>query len=253
MKFQTSFYSGTSNLVLPFKQSEYPKKFEGASRLTYYASLFRSVEVNATFYKLPKAATIEKWGNSVPDHFRFTFKLPKGITHAKGFRFNNEELELFLDAVDRVGNKKGCLLVQLPPSITQEKEEQLTSVLECLRDSARGWKIAVEFRHPSWYNTAVYRMLHGYKAGVVEHDMPKSVTPRIQVRESFVFIRFHGPDGTYRGSYENATLKGYAKRIAALLQDGIEVYAYFNNTMGEALGNLQTLNQMVTKELKKAA
>lgn len=246
MKVQTSFYSGTSNLVLPIKQSEYPIEFTGASRLTYYASLFSSVEVNATFYKLPKAATVEKWGKSVPEHFRFTFKIPKGVTHAKEFQFSSGELELFAETVASVGNKKGCLLVQLPPKVSREKEEELAGLLECLRDNAKGWKIAVEFRHTSWYNRAVYRLLQGYDAGMVEHDMPKAATPKIELAESFVYLRFHGPEGGYQGSYEDAILQSHAKRIVNWVKEGKEVYAYFNNTMGNALGNLQTLNRMVS-------
>src|SRR6476660_6455942 len=115
MKVHTSFYSGTSNIVSPMKQSEHPIEFAGASRLTYYASLFSSVEINATFYKLPKPDTIEKWANSVPADFRFTFKVPKTITHAKDLQFSGEELEVFIETVARAGDKRGCLLVQLPP------------------------------------------------------------------------------------------------------------------------------------------
>jgi uncharacterized protein YecE (DUF72 family) len=245
MKVNFSFYSGTSNLVSPLKRSEFPTEFAGASRLTYYASLFTSLEVNATFYKLPKLATVEKWGNSVPENFRFTFKLPKEVTHARDLQFSADALELFAETVACVGDKKGCLLVQLPPKVSRDKEEELTGLLECLSDHAVGWKIAVEFRHPSWYDRAVYRLLQGYEAGMVEHDMPKSTTPKIQVAESFVYLRFHGPEGTYRGSYEDPVLEGYAKRIADWLKNGKEVYAYFNNTAGDALGNLQTLNSMV--------
>src|SRR3954466_15611822 len=119
-----SFYSGTSNLVSPLKKSEFPVEFTGASRLTYYASLFSSIEINATFYKMPKAATIEKWSQSVPDHFRFTFKVPKGVTHAKDMQFSFDELEQFATTVDVVGDKKGCLLVQLPPKVSRDKEEE---------------------------------------------------------------------------------------------------------------------------------
>ena len=249
MKVHTSFYSGTSNLISPLKQSEFPTEFLGASRLTYYASLFSSVEINATFYKLPKLATIEKWGETVPGDFRFTFKVPKGVTHAKDLQFNTEELELFVETVSRVGVKKGCLLVQLPPKVSREKEEELTGLLECLKDNAEGWKIAVEFRHPSWYNREVYRMMQGYGAGMVEQDLPQSATPKIEVAESFVYLRFHGPEDKYRGSYENIILEGYAKRIARWLKEKKEVYAYFNNTKGDALGNLQTINRMVSNQL----
>ena len=245
MNVQTSFYSGTSNVVSPIKQTEYPVAFTGASRLTYYASMFSSVEINSTFYKLPKAATVEKWGNSVPEDFRFTFKVPKGVTHSKDLRFNAGELELFVETVARVRSKTGCLLVQLPPKVSRDKEEELSLLLECLNDFARGWKIAVEFRHPSWYDSAVYRLLNGYGAVMVEHDLPKSATPKIEVAASFMYLRFHGPDGTYRGSYDNAILNQHAKRVTNCIKAGQEVYAYFNNTMGNAFGNLQELNRMV--------
>ena len=88
-------------------------------------------------------------------------------------------------------------------------------------------------------------MMQGYGAGMVEQDIPKSATPKVEVAESFVYLRLHGPEDKYRGSYENTVLEGYAKRIARWVKDEKEVYVYFNNTMGDALGNLQTLNRMV--------
>src|SRR4051794_16271529 len=99
MERNYSFYSGTSGIVLPIKQAEYPAEFEGASRLTYYASLFSSLEINSSFYKMPKAVTVEKWRESVPAHFRFTFKVPKTVSHAKGLQFSAEELEVFAEIV----------------------------------------------------------------------------------------------------------------------------------------------------------
>ncbi len=79
-----TFYSGTSGLVVPVPQALYPPEFKGKSRLNYYASLFNSIEINSTFYKMPKISTVSNWAESVPDEFRFTFKLSKAITHAKG-------------------------------------------------------------------------------------------------------------------------------------------------------------------------
>ncbi|GAC1422233.1 MAG: DUF72 domain-containing protein [Flavisolibacter sp.] len=245
MKVLPSYYSGTSNLVSLLKQSEYPIAFTGASQLTYYASFFSSVEINATFYRLPKVATVEKWEKSVPDEFRFTFKVPKVVTHAKELQFSSEDLEVFAETVDRVGGKRGCLLVQLPPKVKREKDEELLGLLECLTDYAKGWKIAVEFRHTSWYDRAVYHLLQGYGICIVEHDISQLPRPKIEIEKSFLYLRFHGPEGTYRGSYEDVILDRHAKRIASFLKDGKEVYVYFNNTMGNALGNLQTLNRMV--------
>ena len=243
------FYSGTSNLLLPIKQSEYPPEAKGASRLSYYASLNTSVEINSSFYKVPKPATVLKWAESVPSHFRFTFKVPKAVTHAKGMQFNADELAIFAEAVSQVGDKRGCLLVQLPPSVKIDKQEELEGILECLASDAKEWKIAVEFRDLSWYNSGMYRLLQSFGASIVVHDLPRSATPPVPIASDFIYLRFHGPDGTYRGSYEETFLLSYAKRIALWVKEGREVYAYFNNTMGDALKNLETLNSMVERHV----
>jgi uncharacterized protein YecE (DUF72 family) len=242
---QPSFYSGTSNIVVPLKQSEYPPELKGASRLAYYASLFTSVEINATFYKLPKRATVEAWRDSVPADFRFTFKVPKTITHAPDLQFNTSEVDAFIETVAGAGDKKGCLLVQLPPKLGRDQESELEGLIESLASDAAGWRIAVEFRHPSWYDKTVYRMLQQYGAGMVKQDLPKAPTPAVEVSPDFVYLRFHGPDGSYRGSYEDTFLEVQAARIRDWLKGGKEMYVYFNNTMGNALGNLQTLNAMI--------
>ncbi|RYF84760.1 MAG: DUF72 domain-containing protein, partial [Chitinophagaceae bacterium] len=166
------------------------------------------------------------------------------VTHAKGLQFNQDELERFAETVEHAGEKKGCLLVQLPPSVKSDLREELEGILEYLRGDAKGWRIAVEFRDNSWYNSTVYRMLQNFGAGMVEQDMPKAPTPQVTIAEDFGYLRFHGPDGDYRGSYDEAFLLGQAMRIAAWIKEGREVYVYFNNTAGEAFENLQTLNAM---------
>ncbi|RYY67628.1 MAG: DUF72 domain-containing protein [Chitinophagaceae bacterium] len=241
------YFSGTSNIVVPCKQSEYPPEFRGASRLTFYASLCSSLEVNATFYKLPKAATVRNWAESVPAGFRFTFKVPKTVTHAKGFQFANEDIERFAEVVAEAGDKRGCLLLQLPPSAKRDRYEELEGMLQSLSEEAPGWTLAVELRDNSWYEQAVYRMLRHYNAVLVTHDMPASATPPVQLSGRTVYLRYHGPEGGYRGSYPDEFLAGEADRIAGWLKEGREVYAYFNNTMGAALVNLQTLNALVAQ------
>jgi len=251
MQNSPSFYSGISGIALPIKQSEYPPEFQGCSRLAYYASLYSSVEINSSFYKTHKPATVAKWAECVPSHFRFTFKIPKAVTHAKGMQFSFEELEKFVEAVAQVGDKKGCLLVQLPPSVKSDKQEELEGILESLSSDAKGWHIAVEFRNFSWYNNSIYRMLQHYGAGMVEQDLPKSPTPQVTVSDVFSYLRFHGPEGGYRGSYDEPFLLAHAKRIAGWIKQGRQVYVYFNNTMGDALGNLGTLNAMVEQQLNR--
>ena len=86
---------------------------------------------------------------------------------------------------------------------------------------------------------------------MVEQDLPKSATPPVTVASDFAYLRFHGPEGTYRGSYDDSVLLNYAKRIAVWLKEGREVYAYFNNTAGDAPGNLATLNMMVEQQVQE--
>ncbi|HEV8083615.1 MAG TPA: DUF72 domain-containing protein [Chitinophagaceae bacterium] len=242
-----NFYSGTSGLVLPIPQSQYPPSFQGKSRLTYFASLFNSVEINSSFYKPPKASTITKWAESVPGNFRFTFKLSKAITHAKALDFNADDVECFMQTIDFVGKKKGCLLIQFPPALKIEKFDQLQNLLSIIKhaNSNASWKVAIEFRNTSWYNKEVYHLLDQYNASLVIHDIPASATPQTAPATGFKYLRFHGPLARYRGSYDDTFLLQYGQYIKAWLSEGKTVYAYFNNTMGDAVKNLQALNSFV--------
>lgn len=242
------FFSGTSGLVLPLTKDQYPPEYKGASRLTYYASLFSSIEINSTFYKLPQASTVRKWGESVPDHFRFTFKLSKTITHSKGLSYNSDEVAAFLHTVGHIGSKKGCVLIQFPPSV---KHDQL-DVVEVLMDQLKAadpkgeWTLAVEFRNRTWYSEATYHFLQQHGVILVRHDFPSCPTPEREVQDPVVYMRFHGPGGKYRGSYSDEELWKVSEKIKAWRASGKLVYAYFNNTMGDALKNLETLNQFVS-------
>ena len=123
--FSHSFFSGLSGLQLPIPKYLYPPPFENASRLTYYSSLFNSIEFNSSFYKIPQAATVAKWASLVPRHFKFTFKLWKGITHSKGFNFKEDDVINFFQSINSVQNKKGCVLIPFPPSLGREYTVQL--------------------------------------------------------------------------------------------------------------------------------
>jgi uncharacterized protein YecE (DUF72 family) len=245
MAIKKSFYSGTSGLVLPVPQRLYPEAFQNKSRLEYYASLFNSVEINSSFYKNPKLSTVQKWAQVVPDDFRFSFKLSKNISHAKGLLFNNEDVDAFMQVIDAVGKKKGCLLVQFPASTRIERFSELQNLLTALQPVTNGWQIAIEFRHPSWYNNEVYKMLEQLNTTIVIHDIPASATPEIEMKATFRYLRFHGENGRYRGSYADDVLEKYAINIRQRINEGQTAYVYFNNTMGGAVNNLQTLNRLV--------
>lgn len=243
------FYSGTSGLNLPVPRSQYPTEFREKSRLAYYASLFNSLEVNSIFYKLPRDNTVTNWARSVPDNFKFTFKVSKTITHVKGLMFDKKDVTDFMKIVENVGEKKGCLLAQFPPSLHIEKLDRLQRLLGTLGEAAynSGWKLAIEFRDPSWYEREVYELLEEHNAALVIQDMPKSATPLTSIRGDFIYLRFHGPDPRYRGDYDDEFLKQYAEYVNKWISEKKTVYAYFNNTAGSAVENLQTLHKYVLR------
>lgn len=243
-----AFFSGLSGLQLDVPKYLYPESFKNSSRLTYYSSLFNSIEINSSFYKIPQQATVAKWTASVPSDFRFTFKLYKEITHSKAVSFNKNFLDQFLKAVGAVKEKSGCLLIQFPPGIGNEYLLKLDNLLRYIKEiQSLDWKIAVEFRNKSWYNEETYYLLKLFDVCLVVHDIPKSATPLVNQETDFVYIRFHGPAGNYRDSYSEEFLNEYAGYVNEWLEEGKTVFMYFNNTMGDAFNNLKTLHRFQQK------
>lgn len=242
-----SYYAGLSGLALPIPKYQFPEPFQQTSRLTYYASMLNSIEINSSFYKLPVAGTITKWAACVPHEFTFTFKLWKQITHNKGLYFEKEDVVCFMNAISSAGDKRGCVLLQFPPSLGIESKSQLeylvSSIIET--DPERRWKFAVEFRHKSWYDDSIYQLLDSFNITVVIQDIPKSATPMLDMEADTIYVRFHGPTGNYRGSYEDDILTEYAEYVTNWIEDRKTVFVYFNNTMGDAFNNLQHLNTLI--------
>jgi uncharacterized protein YecE (DUF72 family) len=245
MKTTGVFRAGTSGLVLaePNKKA-YPAEFHAKSRLNFYASKFNTIEINSSFYKIPRGITYKKWSEDVPDNFQFTVKLWRGITHEK--EFSEKDLQSFMAAVDNLGKKKGCLLIQFPAQ-TNLDIRGLNKLLESVTklDSGQSWRLAIEFRHAKWYNKNVSGILDSYNASLVLHDMPKSAPPGINEKAPLIYLRFHGEKGDYRGSYEERYLEERAIEIRSWQNQGKDVYVYFNNTIGDAAANLVTLQGLV--------
>jgi uncharacterized protein YecE (DUF72 family) len=246
--YLANYYSGTSGLLLPVRNKLfYPEEFKNKSRLCFYSSIMNSIEVNSSFYKVPMASTVKKWAEDVPETFRFTFKLSKEITHNKELAFDPQAVSAFMEVIAFVGDKRGCVLVQFPPSVRIGNLKQLELLMSVLRksDPHYTWNIALEFRHVSLYSDVVYRLLEDYRMAMVIQDKPPAVTPMMESELPFVYLRFHGPGGSYRGSYEDELLYEYAGYINDWISEGKTVYSYFNNTMGEAISNLFTLSDLV--------
>lgn len=244
MKQNGQFRSGTSGLVIPVPNKQaFPPEFRDKSRLTYYASLFNSIEINSSFYKVPMAKTVQKWAECVPDNFTFTFKLWRDITHSKGFTPEMTDVDRFIEVINHVGDKKGSLLIQLPPSVTIQRKDIVEDIFQ--RVKGNGWQNAIEFRHHSWYTPSVFKLADDYNMSVVLHDMPASYNMELNKKASFVYLRFHGEEGDYKGGYSDEVLQKYAVKVNEWLSQGKDVYVYFNNTIGDAIKNVQTLNEFV--------
>ena len=151
-------------------------------------------------------------------------------------------------AIDNLGKKKGCLLIQFPAQ-TGLDFHGFNRLMESITNlnSLQSWRIAIEFRHIKWYTKEVFAILDGYNASLVLHDMPKSVPPEVNEKASFIYLRFHGEKGDYRGSYSDHYLEERAVEIQSWRNRGKDVYVYFNNTIGDAALNLVKLQSLVGK------
>ncbi len=236
-----SFFGGTSGLLIEIPKRDFPAEHQHRSRLGYYALQENSIEINSSFYKLPQAKTIARWVTEVAAGFRFTFKLWKEISHQKGLLFKADDVRRFMEVIALPEENKGCLLVQFPPSLQVNALPQLKELLKVLNDF--DWRVAVEFRHNSWYNDNVFELLNSYQMAMVIQDMPKSATPMELTVDDLVYLRFHGPSGNYKGSYSDGFLYEYATYIQEWQNEGKTVYCYFNNTAGDALNNLNFLKR----------
>ena len=235
------FFGGTSGLLVTMPKRDFPPEHTERSRLGFYALHENSIEINSSFYKLPQAKTLSRWINEVPADFRFTFKLWKEITHQKNLLFKTEDVLRFMEAITVPSTNQGCLLVQFPPSLQVNTLPQLAALMNILKNFT--WPVAVEFRHSSWYNDNVFELLNSHQAAMVIQDMPKSAAPMEITADDLVYLRFHGPGGSYRGSYSDGFLYEYAMYIREWREEDKTVYCYFNNTAGDALNNLEYLKR----------
>lgn len=242
-------YIGTSNIVVPGNKQTFPAEFQQKTRLHYYSTIFNTVELNSTFYKVPMASTFSKWAGEVGENFRFTIKLWKEITHGKNLQYDLTNIDQFLNAADGLNNKKGCLLVQFPGKISLEYYIAVEKILQRIveREQEHPWRTAIEFRHPDWYVSETFELLDEYGASMVLHDIPKAKNFELNKRADFVYLRFHGPAGDYRGSYTDSYLAEHVSNTRTWLAEGKDVFAYFNNTIGEAFENAHTLKAMTEK------
>ncbi len=248
-----NFYCGLSGLQLPIPKYKFPEPFQSASRLSYYSSFFNSIEVNSTFYALPQGKTLIKWSHEVSDNFKFTFKLWKQITHTKSLEFQESDVQRFFKVIEHVGDKKGSVLIQFPASVKSNCMPQLDRLLYAVSQNNidKNWNVAVEFRDRSWYGDETYDLLGNFGCTMALHDKSGAGSPHLTSRFDTLYVRFHGPQGNYRGTYSEAFLYEYANYVCEWIADGKLVYVYFNNTAGTAFHDSRKFSEYV-KEMEHA-
>lgn len=219
----------------------YPEASGKGDLLKYYAKTFGAVEINNTFYNLPERSTLKKWREATPDDFIFACKASRYTTHMKKLKDPKASTEKFFRAVDALAGKLGPILFQLPPKWRVDAR-RLEEFLEAVPPE---YRYTFEFRDPSWFCDEVYKLLTGRDAAFCIYNMGETVSP-IEVTASFVYIRLHGPDEKYQGSYDDRTLNGWARRIRNWNADGKDVYCFFDNDQNaNAPNNAQRLKDML--------
>lgn len=224
----------------------YPKGLPQTRWFAFYAEHFDTVEINNSFYMLPKPATFDKWREQAPPGFCYAVKANRYLTQAKKLKECEEPVERMMTAARHLGDRLGPILYQLPPSLKLD----LDRLERFLRLVPKDVTNVFEFRDNSWNVPETYALLDRYGACLCIHDMPGSASERVAPGPAS-YIRFHGSAGKYWGRYADEVLLSWADWIASQARPGRPVWCYFNNDIhGHAIHDAQTLRSMVGQILR---
>lgn len=242
-----AIHLGTSGYMYKhWKGIFYPKGLPPSRWLPYYARVFRTVELNATFYRLPTPETVESWREQVPAGFRFAAKGSRYLTHMKRLNEVGEGLERFLHVIRLLGPKLGPVLWQLPAQMSRPNPEKLENFLAHL---PRDLQHAFEFRHVAWYRDDILALLDRYGVALVEHDA--TVWPP-RPTAGWRYLRFHGWTSRYAGRYGKEALEPHARSLLEWKARGRTAWVYFNNDLhGHALLDALDLSELLGTPLHR--
>ena len=219
----------------------YPEGLPQKRWFERYAEEFDTVEINASFYRVPLETTFDGWREKAPDGFRYAVKVNRFITHLKKLAGVDDEVDRFVALARKLGDKLGPLLYQLPPSLHKEVPRLEAFVSRLPADLEH----VVEFRHRSWYDEEALAALDRHGIGFVAHDLKGLISPRWASGRT-AYVRFHGSGGRYSGRYTDDHLLGWADWCMEQSRRGRSVWCYFNNDIhGHAIHDAQTLKSMV--------
>ena len=222
-----------------WKERFYPKGLPQREWLPYFAERFPTVEINNTFYMLPKPETFSTWRQRAPDDFIYVVKASRYLTHIRRLRDCREPLSRFWTNTRRLGKKLGPVLFQLPPNFEADLE-RLEAFLRLLPKTMRP---AFEFRHPSWETKEVYDALDRRGCSLVIADRAGQSTAQV-VTGGWTYVRFHWGRKTEDPGYSKRDLTKYADLLAGM--DAEEAWVFFNNDpMGAAIRDAYTFTELL--------
>jgi uncharacterized protein YecE (DUF72 family) len=225
-----------------WRERVYPKGLPPAKWLEHYATLFDTVEVNNTFYRLPRVEAVARWVEQSPPGFVFAVKASRYLTHVKRLRDLGDGVERFYAHIEPLAGspKMGPVLWQLPRTFKRD-DERLAGALEALPPGRH----CFEFRHESWFADETYELLRRHNAALVIGDHPQRPFQAHELTADWTFIRFHYGHRGRNGNYSERELQEWAARIEDWRRR-VEVYAYFNNDwMGFAVRNGLRLKELL--------
>ncbi len=217
--------AGTSGYAFKeWKGKFYPEDVKDDAMLGYYASRFPTVEINNTFYRLPKQNVLLDWAAQVPESFRFAIKASQRITHHARLKAESASaLDFLLKNTEVMESRLGAILFQLPPSLKKDIE-RLRAFLALL---PAGRRFTIEFRHETWFDDEVYEALRARDVAMCAIEQPEFASPVVSTA-SWGYLRLH------RFDYDAAMLAEWAQRIRAMPWG--EVYVYFKHDEGAGSG-----------------
>jgi uncharacterized protein YecE (DUF72 family) len=222
---------GTSGWHYPsWRGPFFPPGLMVRHQLQYYATQFSTTELNGVFYRTPTRRAVADWRDTTGDDFIFAWKASKFITHWKRLSDRSRNsLALLEDRISILDGKAGPILFQLPPQFEGDPD-RLSAFIKLL---SRRRRYTFEFRHPSWYDAKVLRVLSNANIALCLSDHHDAPAPWKRTAD-FVYIRGHGPGGRYTGHYSTRTLQEWAHRIAGWKRQRCDVYVYFDNDQKSA-------------------
>lgn len=219
------------------------------NNLQRYAAVLPAVEINSSFYRPHRPETYARWRDTTPNSFRFTVKVPREITHYKKLVGSYDALARFIGEVSQLGEKLGCLLLQLPPKLGFDRS--VAADFFELAAATTNTKIVCEPRHPSWFDDEATELLAAYNISRVIADPPiRGVAHVAPPRSDIVYLRLHGSPVIYRSVYDDAYLEQLAQWIALQCEVGLRVWCVFDNSAsGAAFGNALRLQSLIRQPL----